>query len=134
MRIISSRTHTIIGLVVGVVLIAAPWIFGFADETAPMRTAIVVGAFIVLNELMTTSPASPAKLVPMRVHLGIDVLTGLVLAASPWIFGFSDLESNAWVPHLVVGLMVAGYALLTDPSDANRARGDGARTGPLDAR
>jgi len=118
MKPISTKVHTIIGLVVGVVLLFAPKIFGFDDNTAATTVPIVVGIFIILNELITTSPYSPLKLVPMRVHIILDVVTGLFLAVSPWLFGFMDSDQpSQWVPHLVVGLMVAGYALLTTTSD-----------------
>ncbi|MFD1861096.1 hypothetical protein EHW97_13985 [Aeromicrobium camelliae] len=117
MHVIPSRIHTYIGLVVGVVLVAAPWIFGFSDASAPTWTAVVIGLFLLANELTTTSPSSPAKVVPMRIHIIIEITTGFVLAISPWAFGFADLDANAWVPHLVVGILVAGYAFLTDPSD-----------------
>jgi hypothetical protein len=46
----------------------------------------------------------------MPVHLGIDVLGGLPLAASPWLFGFAD---RVWAPNLVFGLLEAGLALVT---------------------
>lgn len=123
MHIISSRVHTWIGLVVGVVLVAAPWILGFDDHAAPRAVAVGVGLFIIVNELVTTSPASPLKIVPMRIHVMTDVVTGLFLAASPWLLSFADLDVNAWVPHLVVGLLVAGYALVTDTSDETEAAG-----------
>jgi len=101
MKPISSRTHTIIGLIVGVALLLAPWIFGFAQQGgAAVMVPIYVGIFILLSELTTTSPLSPIKLIPMRVHIILDVLTGLFLLASPWIFGFYNLEVNAWLPHV----------------------------------
>ena len=118
MQFLSTKTHTIIGLIVGAALIVAPWLFGFADEGgAAMMVPIFVGIFILLSELTTTSPLSAVKLVPMRVHIMMDVLTGLFLLASPWLFGFKDLEANAWVPHVVVGVMVVGYALVTRTTD-----------------
>lgn len=118
MKILSTRTHTIIGLIVGLALLVAPWLFGFADEGgAAVTVPIIVGIVILLSELTTTSPLSLIKLVPMRIHIMMDVVTGLVLLASPWLFGFSDLEANAWVPHVVVGLLVAGYAVMTDTDD-----------------
>lgn len=123
MNIIPSRIHTYIGLVVGIVLIAAPWLFGFSDESRPTWTAVIIGAFLLVNELVTTSPSSPVHLVPMRAHIGIEVVTGLVLAASPWIFQFDDLDTKDWVPHVVVGILVIVYALITDPSDERRDRG-----------
>lgn len=118
MGFISTKAHTIIGLIVGVLLILAPYIFGITENTAATLVPIIIGVFIILNELITTSPVSPIKLVPMKVHIIIDVLTGAVLAVSPWLFGFMDSDNPAqWVPHLVVGLMVIGYALLTTTAD-----------------
>ena len=115
MKFISSRVHTIIGLVVGAALLVAPWLFAFADQGgAAVMVPLIVGAFIIISELTTTSEASPFKLIPMKAHIVVDVITGLFLALSPWLLGFSNLEANAWVPHLVVGILVAGYALVTN--------------------
>lgn len=116
MRFLSVKAHTIIGLIVGVALLIAPWLFGFGDiGGAAVIVPILIGIFVVINELITTSPASPLKLVSMRTHLIIDYATGALLALSPWIFGFSDQSANAWVPHLLVGLAIIGYALVTNP-------------------
>jgi len=118
MKLISTKVHTVIGLIVGVLLLFAPSIFSFDDNLAATTIATVVGIFIILNELVTTSPFSPFKLVPMKVHIVVDVITGLFLAASPWLFSFANTdEPSQWVPHLVVGIMVAGYALVTSTSD-----------------
>jgi len=115
MKFINSRVHTIIGLVVGAALLVAPWLFAFADQGgAAVMVPLIVGAFIIISELTTTSEASPFKLIPMKAHIVVDVITGLFLALSPWLLGFSNLEANAWVPHLVVGILVAGYALVTN--------------------
>ena len=116
MKLLSSKTHTIIGLVVGVALLLAPWLFGFNDVESAALVARLVGLFIIINELITTSDASPLKLVPMGTHIVIDCLTGAFLALSPWLFGFATLSANVWVPHVIVGLLVIGYALATNPS------------------
>lgn len=119
MRFISSKAHTIIGLIVGALLVVAPFILGFSDDNSTATLVpIIIGIFIILNELVTTSPASPIKLVPMKVHIILDVLTGLVLAVSPWLFGFMDTSNPIqWVPHVIVGVMVVGYALFTTTAD-----------------
>ena len=119
MKLLSTRTHTIIGLIVGLALIVAPWLFGFANVGgAAVAVPIWVGIFVLLSELTTTSPVSPFKLVPMGIHIMMDVVTGLFLLVSPWLFGFADLAANAWVPHVVVGFLVAGHALMTRVDDA----------------
>lgn len=122
MKILSPKIHTIIGLAVGAALLVAPWLFMFSDVGgAAVTVPLVIGAFIILNELITTSSASPIKLVPMKIHLIIDMLTGLVLAASPWLFGFADEPLNAWLPHVIVGILVIGYALITNPNSDEKA-------------
>jgi hypothetical protein len=47
---------------------------------------------------------------PFSVHMVVDVASGLLLAASPWLFGFAD---RIWWPHLVVGLIEIAVPLLT---------------------
>lgn len=129
MKLISSRNHTYIGWVVGVVLVAAPWIFQFDDVSAAKWSAILVGLFVLVNEAVTTSPASLLKIVPMKLHVMLDVVTGVFLLLTPFLFQFSDEDANAWVPHIVVGILIAGYALVTDTADSVQAAGtDGMAT------
>jgi phosphoglycerol transferase MdoB-like AlkP superfamily enzyme len=123
MKLISSRTHTVIGLIVGAALVVAPWILQFDDVKAAKWSAVLVGLFVLVNEIVTTSPASPLKIVPMRVHVALDVVTGVFLLATPFLFRFADEDANKWVPHVVVGVLIAGYALVTDTSDAYQAAG-----------
>ena len=120
MKFISNKMHTIIGLVVGVLLLIAPYLFGFSDNAPAAMVPWIIGLFIILNELITTSPIALVKLVPMKIHVMVDVLTGLVLAVSPWLFGFADATPNAWVPHVIVGILVVGYALMTDTATAEQ--------------
>jgi hypothetical protein len=115
MRFLSSRIHTIIGLIVGVLLLFAPQLFSF-DSQAATSVAMGVGVFIIVSELVTTSPYGLLKLVPMRIHLVLDYLTGAFLLLSPWLFGFADDAANEWVPHVIVGILVIGYALMTNPA------------------
>jgi hypothetical protein len=48
------------------------------------------------------------------MHLMNDYIASLLLAASPWIFGFADQPSNVWMPHVVVGILVFVLSLLTE--------------------
>jgi len=113
MRFISPKTHTIIGLVVGVILIFAPQIFDFSNDQSAASVAIGTGIFIILSELITTSQISPLKIIPMRIHLILDYITGVFLALSPWLFGFAE---NVWAPHLIMGILTVGYAAFTNPT------------------
>jgi hypothetical protein len=107
---IPTRVHGIIDYLTGVLLIAAPFIFGFADGTAAQWLPTVLGGMTIVMSLLTRYELSIAKLIPLPVHLVVDVGTGLLLAASPWLFGFAD---RIWWPHLLVGLMEIAVPLLT---------------------
>ena len=111
MRLIPTRIHGVLDYLMGLLLIAAPWIFGFADEgNAARLVPAVLGAGVILYSLVTRYELGLAGLIPMAVHLGLDAGGGLLLAASPWLFGFAD---RVWVPHVAFGLLEIGAALLT---------------------
>jgi hypothetical protein len=120
-RPITSRVHGLLDYPVGIALIAAPWIFGFSDVGgAAVSVPIVIGGLILLQSLITDYEYSVENALPLPLHLAADVVAGAVLAASPWIFGFSDEGLNAWLPHLLVGIALIASGLLTQ-----HARADG---------
>ncbi len=60
---------------------------------------------------ITRYELSVAKIIPLGAHLGVDLATGILLAISPWLFGFADV---IWWPHLLVGLMEIVVSLMTE--------------------
>jgi SPW repeat len=121
-RPITTRTHGVLDYLIGIALIAAPWIFQFQDVSSAKWTAIIVGVAIIATSLMTNYELGLVRAIPMPMHLGADALAGIVLIASPWLFGFSDEGANAWVPHVLVGIGELGAAFITQrhPRDARR--------------
>jgi hypothetical protein len=113
MRFIPTRFHAPLDYIVGVALIAAPWIFQFSDYTAATVVPIVLGIGLIAYSLFTNYELGLWKVAPMAVHNLIDVAAGALLAASPWLFGFADNSANVWVPHLVVGLAAIFLGLTT---------------------
>lgn len=116
MRFIPTRFHAPLDYIVGVALIAAPWIFQFSEHTAATVVPIVLGIGLIVYSLFTNYELGLWKVAPMAVHNLIDIAAGVVLAASPWIFGFADDSANVWVPHLVVGLAAIFLGLTTKQS------------------
>ena len=110
MKHINSRAHGIIDYVVGAALILAPYLFGFANDEPARNAAWIVGGGALLYSLFTAYELSIAKIIPYRVHLGLDMAAGLFLAASPWLMNFAD---RIVAPHLVVGLLEIGVALMS---------------------
>jgi SPW repeat len=113
MRFIPTKFHAPLDYIVGVALIAAPWIFQFSDVTAAAAVSIVLGIGLIAYSLFTDYELGVWKVAPMAVHNLLDIVAGAFLAASPWIFGFADESANVWVPHVVVGLAAVFLGLTT---------------------
>lgn len=110
MRILPTRIHGIIDYLWGILLIASPWLFGFATGGAAQWAAIVFGAGAILYSLVTVYELGLLRVIPMSLHLAIDGVAGVILAASPWLFGFS--HEVVW-PHLLFGLFSVAASLVT---------------------
>jgi hypothetical protein len=125
MRFISTRAHGALDYGMGVLLILVPYILGFADGTAAQFVPQILGAGAIVYSLLTDYELGAARLIPMPVHLFLDIASGALLAASPWLFGFADRVS--W-PHMILGILEIGTVLMTStvPSTASATAGSGA--------
>lgn len=109
MRFISTRTHAVNDYIFGMMLVLVP-LFFYGDGGAAVWVPIVIGIVLTLQSLITNYEFSLANMVPVKVHLLMDALAGLILIVSPWLFGFSD---TVWRPHVIVGALEIGLALFT---------------------
>src|SRR5215208_4779146 len=119
MPLISTRTHGYMDYVVGIILIVAPYVLGFATGGPEQWVPMLLGAAAIVYSLLTRYKLGAIKLIPMRVHLGLDMASGVLLAVSPWLFGFSD---RVFWPHLILGLIELGTALMTEREPAVQHR------------
>ncbi len=112
-RPITSRMHGMLDYPAGLLLIASPWIFGFSDEGAAATIPVVIGIVVLLQSLITDYELSVANVLPLKMHLSLDVVAGVFLALSPLLFGFADQGTNAWLPHVLFGLGLVGAGFMT---------------------
>lgn len=110
MRFISTRVHGVLDYLMGIVLIAAPWMLGFADNSAATWVPVLLGVGLIIYSLCTDYELGAFRVISMRGHLWLDGLSGVFLAASPWLFGFNEYVST---PHLVLGIVEVLAALTT---------------------
>lgn len=111
MRFIDTRTHGIADYIVGALLIVAPYLLGFADGGPAQWVPQLLGVGAILYSLLTDYELGAVRAIPMPVHLGLDFASGLLLAASPWLFGFAG---EVFWPHLILGLVEIGASLTTE--------------------
>ena len=115
-RLIPVRVHAALDYLVGALLCAAPWLFGFADAPIAMAVAVCMGSGAIVYSLFTRYPTatrvplSAYGVIPFNAHLALDLASGLFLIASPWLCMFAS--RIVW-PHVTVGLLEVGVTLLT---------------------
>ena len=112
MNIIPTRVHGILDYLVGAFLIASPWVFGFSDVPVAKWVVIILGTGALGYSLVTEYEwgLPRYRALPMTWHLALDAASGLFLAASPFLLGFSEAVA---VPHVVLGLLEVGVAGMT---------------------
>ena len=116
MRFIETKTHGYLDYIMGALLIAAPWIFDFDRGGAETWVPVILGIAMIGLALMTDYELGASRQISMRTHLMIDLISGAILAASPWLFGFADY---VWEPHLILGILEMGAALMTKRNPSN---------------
>lgn len=101
--------HGLLEYGLGLLSIAAPFIFSFNDDSVPTALSIALGTAILVFGVVTVAPTGLVRSLPLDSHIVIDYVLALVLLASPFIFGFTDV-GEAFAYFLVAGI---AYLLLT---------------------
>lgn len=112
MSFIPTRIHGVLDYLVGALLAISPWLLGFAAGGPETWVPVVLGIGAILYSIFTDYELGLVRAITMPFHLLLDGLSGILLAASPWIFGFAD---EVWVPHLVFGLTEILIPMITSP-------------------
>ena len=109
MRFISTRVHGVLDYVTGLGLLVAPAMLGVRN---PKAAAVprALGAGALAYSLLTDYELGVIRKLPMGRHLQMDAVSGLSLAASPWLLGF---DRDVRVPHVAVGLFELAAAVTT---------------------
>lgn len=119
-QFIPTKVHGALDYIVALALIGAPWIFGFSEVGGPaVIIPMVLGAGLILYSLFTKYEWGAVKVLGMPYHLIFDVVASVFLLASPFIFGFSSMAPNVWVPHVVVGVAVILVVIFSKPQPAD---------------
>jgi hypothetical protein len=94
--------HGALEYAVGVLLIAAPFLFSFKSHAA-VAVAIVVGVLVLVVAASSDGPTSLVDSVPISAHLLFDVVLAAVLIAAPFLFAFNE-ESAPTAFFIVLGV------------------------------
>ncbi len=111
MRFLSTRVHGMMDYAMGILLLASPYLFGFATGGVKQWLPMILGIAMIGMSLLTRYEWGALRVIPMPLHLTIDGLSGALLAVSPWLFGFAGI---VFMPHLILGLIELGTSLITE--------------------
>lgn len=93
-RIVSRKVHAYIDYPVSVALIVLPLMLGLGKSSVfAFWISFGAGLTAFLFTLMTDHETGLFRLLPYSVHLIADVAVGLLLAISPFIFGFTGIDA-----------------------------------------
>jgi len=100
MKIINTKVHGFHDYISWILLLVCPWIFEFATGRIEMWIPFFLGIFTLLLSLLTDYEFGLFKMISMKNHLRIDMVTNIFLIISPWLFGF---HKAVYLPHVAIG-------------------------------
>lgn len=110
MKIISSKVHGILDYLVAILFIVIPFANAWDTSRLPSTVFFVLGILTLFYSLGTDYETGAVRVIPFRVHLAIDLVSGLFLATSPWLLGFAN---EAYLPHLAFGIFEIAVVMFT---------------------
>jgi hypothetical protein len=113
LRVIPTSVHGAVDHVVGPTLIAAPEIFRLPKTSPEGIVPRANGIAAALYSNLTDYELSVKNVIPMKVHLALDAVSGATLAAVPWLTGARKRGVSHWLPHTLLGAFEIGMALTT---------------------
>jgi hypothetical protein len=119
-RPIDATLHGATDYSVGTTLMTVfPSVVGISGTTAATQIR-VAGAVHAGYSTITDYPLGVVKAIPYKVHLALDALGAVGLAATPFLTGQYRKGARYWAPHVGLCLFELGSLLLSDPT----GRGD----------
>jgi hypothetical protein len=108
---IGLHQHNIRDYVRGAVILSAPSLLGFRNIRPASQTFTAVGAGTIGYSLLSRTPYSPVKLIPLGIHMGLDLDAGIALIAAPYVLGYRNrLKRWQLGAHWLLGL--GGFVLV----------------------
>ena len=84
-------------LLIGLGLLASPWLFGFDGATAPMLSATVIGLGFLMLFL-----AAAVEIIDWAARGSLAL--GAWALVAPFLFGFHGIEAALWT-HVAAGVL-----------------------------
>jgi hypothetical protein len=101
----------------------APTLFNLQGAYATV-CYVLAGGYLVIS-LLTNMPLGAVRVIPFPVHGKLELVSGLVFLASPWLFGFANENETARNLFMGAGVVFLVVYFLTDWAGQTHDAGQG---------
>jgi hypothetical protein len=123
-RPIDATLHGATDYTMGTLLLTAfPRLAG-VEGTRSARQIRIAGAAHGGYSTLTDYPLGVLGVLPFKVHLALDAVGALALAATPFVTGQHREGRRAWVPHVALAAFELASLAMTDPTGRGDFHGD----------
>jgi len=119
MALISTKLHGILDYTVGMLLVVSTYVLELGTGGPQTWLPLILGFSTLTYSLLTNYEAGPVKLLPMKAHLLLDTISGVLLITGPWIFHFTD---KIFWPHILTGCLEIIIVVLSSTHPYRRSR------------
>ena len=112
MKVISPTLHGVLDYATCAFFALAPTLLGLHGAYATV-CYVLAGGYLVVS-LLTNMPLGAVRVLPFPMHGKLELVSGLVLLASPWLFGFANDHDTARNLFTAAGAVFLAVYALTD--------------------
>ena len=123
-RPIDSTLHGVVDYAAGANLSTVFHRLAGIKGTRSARQIRTAGAIHTGYSTLTDYPLGIVKVIPFKVHLALDALGAVALAATPFVSGQFKKGRHAWLPHVGLAAFELASLAMTDPSAEGDFHGD----------
>ena len=113
---ISRPMHGVADYLYAAAIAAAPNLAGFEEEETATLLCRAAGGSTLLASLCTRYELGLLKVLPFKVHLLLDAVTGLAALGAPFLFGFAN-NARARNTFIGFGMLALIVGSLTQPDE-----------------
>jgi hypothetical protein len=107
---ISRPMHGVLDYLMGALIVASPWLFGFSGAFLAPQMAVTIGFALIFISLVTHYELGVVQLLPFSAHRFTDIAIGIALLGAPWFF---SVGGRAGVVFFLLGVLQLTIAALT---------------------
>ncbi|MEN5434428.1 MULTISPECIES: hypothetical protein [Sphingobacterium] len=111
-NLISTQWHAFLDYILAFTLLVGPWIFGYSEDHYGKLISVLAGGLIIVLSVLTRYEGGLIRIIPMPLHLNMDVVLGVFLIVSPFVL---DLVYEAIMCLVILGILILGSGLYSIP-------------------